>query len=157
MTNQQSYSMTRHNNNTHQQAAAAYGMSKSGNMTGFEVTSELYKGMIRFTGQAKNAYEAGRMEDMCEYIQKINRVLVALQSNLNFEEGGEAAVFLNDFYLEVFKKLFSVLKADDPVAEFDSVRDLLAPAAELWESHAQNAKKGTPDTHVAHPVIPNQE
>ena len=85
--------------NPYSQAAAAYGNVQAGTMSGFAVTAELYSGMIKFVGQAKSSYEAGRLDDMCLYIQKTNKILMALQSNLNFEEGGQASVFLNSYYL----------------------------------------------------------
>jgi len=109
--------------------------------------------MIRFVGLAKIAYTKGRLDDMCMYIQKVNKILIALQSNLNFEEGEQASVFLNDFYTEIFKRLFKVLRSDNPEAEFDAVHELLKPLSQLWHSHAENAKKAVPDTHVDMPII----
>lgn len=138
-------------NNPYQAAASAYGIRQDGNMSGFEVTSELYKGMIRFVGQAKKSYGEGKLDEMCNYIQKTNKILIALQSNLNFEEGGEAAIFLNDFYTEVFGKLFGVLRTEDPEMTFDEVHNLLKPAAQIWAAHAENAKKAMPETHVSVP------
>ena len=150
--NQQSTLMT--DNNPHQQAASAYGGMQKSNMSGFEVTAELYKGMIRFVGLAKNAYEGGRLDDMCMYIEKTNKILMALQSNLNFEECGEASVFLNDFYTGIFAKLTMFLRDHDPVSTFDEVYEILKPVYQIWQSHAQNAKKETPEDHVAMPIAP---
>lgn len=132
----------------HYHATSAYSNVQSGSMSGFEVVAELYKGMIRFVGQAKSAYEAGNLEDMCFYIQKTNKILIALQSNLNFEEGGEASVFLNDFYTDVFTKLFKILRSENPVAEFDAVHKMLVPVRDIWISHAENAKSGAPKAHI---------
>jgi flagellar biosynthetic protein FliS len=139
-------------NNPYATATAAYGARQDANMSGFEVTAKLYEGMLRFIGQAKNAHANNKLEDMCTYIQKTNKILMALQSNLNFEEGGQASVYLNDLYMEVFKRLFKVLRADDPQAEFDYVRSLLEPVSKIWASHAENAKKANPDTHVQAPT-----
>ena len=137
--------------NSYYHAAAAYGNRQSGTMSGFEVVAELYKGMIKFVGLAKSAYEVGRLDEMCNYIQKTNKILIALQSNLDFEQGGEAAVFLNDFYTGVFSKLVLVLRKDNPAAEFDEVHKMLRPVKDIWVAHAENAKKGAPDTHIALP------
>ena len=140
--------------NPYASAASAYGVRQEANMSGFEVTSKLYDGMIRFVGQAKNAHATGNFENMVGLVQKTNKILVALQSNLNFEQGGEATVYLNDLYTEVFKRLTFVLRAEDPQAEFDSVRNLLSPVAKMWADHAENAKKGKPDTHISVPGTP---
>lgn len=137
--------------NAYASAASAYGVRQDANMSGFEVTAKLYDGMIKFVGQAKKSYADGQLDHMCTYIQKTNKILIALQSGLNFNEGGEAAVFLNDFYTEIFKRLFGVLRTDNPEKEFDDVHEMLKPAAKIWAAHAENAKKGTPDSHVAIP------
>ena len=142
---------TPHGNNPYASAAMAYGVRQDGAMSGFAVTAELYKGMIKFVGQAKKSYVEGRLDDMCDYIARTNKILMALQSNLNFEEGGEASVFLNDFYTHVFAKLFKVLRADNPEQEFDDVHELLKPAAKVWEAHAENAKKANPDAFIELP------
>ncbi len=155
MINNQQSSLMTNNHTPHHNAASAYGQVQQANISGFEVVSELYKGMIRFVGQAKESYKIGRLDDMCMYIEKTNKILIALQSHLDFEQGGEASVFLNDFYNGIFGKLFKVLRADNPEAEFDEVYEILKPVAKIWENHAENAKKGTPDTHVAMPELPN--
>lgn len=139
------------NPNQHYQAAAAYGNVQSGTMSGFEIVAELYKGMIKFVGQAKSSYENGKLDDMCHYIQKVNKILIALQSHLDFEQGGQASVFLNDFYTSIFTKLFKVLRADDPIAEFNEVQEMLLPVKDIWVAHAANAKKGEPETHIEMP------
>lgn len=143
------------NNNPYATAAMAYGVRQEANMSGFEVTAKLYEGMIKFVGQAKLAHEKGRLDDMCTYIGKTNKILMALQGNLNFDDGGAASVYLNDLYMEVFKRLTFVLRTDDPAAEFDSVHNLLKPVAQMWKAHAENAKKANPDTHIAVPETPS--
>ncbi len=138
--------------NAYHTAATAYGNTQAGTMSGFEVVAELYKGMIKFVGQAKTAYEAGKLDDMCMYIQKTNKILMALQSHLDFEQGGEAAVFLNDFYTGIFAKLFKVLRAEDPLGEFDEVHAMLLPVKDIWVEHAANAKKGEPQAAIDLPA-----
>ena len=141
------------NKQSYTNAAMAYGSRQEANMSGFEVTAKLYEGMIRFVGQAKQAYEKGRLDDMCTYIGKTNKILMALQSNLNFDEGGQASVYLNDLYMEIFKRLFRILRTENPAAEFDSVHDLLKPVAQMWNAHVENAKKAKPETHISVPSV----
>jgi flagellar biosynthetic protein FliS len=150
--NQQSTFMT--DNNPYKNASSAYGSMQQANISGFEVVSELYKGMIRFVGLAKSSYESGRLDDMCMYIEKTNKILMALQSHLDFEQGGEASVFLNDFYNGIFMKLFKVLRTSDPAASFDEIYEILKPVSKIWESHAENVKKASPDVHVPMPEMP---
>lgn len=147
MTNPQNPTQT----NAYYHAASAYSNTQAGTMSGFEVVAELYKGMIKFVGQAKKSYQGGQLDDMCHYIQKTNKILMALQSHLDFEQGGEAAVFLNDFYTGMFSKLFKVLRADDPAAEFDEVHKMLLPVKDIWVAHAANSRKDDPEDHIALP------
>lgn len=150
MTNNQ----TPPNNNPYANAASAYGTAQEHNMSGFDITAKLFDGMIKFVGQAKTAYEANNLEDMVVFNTKAVKIASALQGHLNFEDGGEASVYLNDLYMEVFKRLTFVLRADDVSAEFDYVRDLLSPVAKMWKDHADNAKKATPDAHISVPDTP---
>lgn len=156
-----SYVMTDNNSNTpmgvnpYKNATSAYGIRQDANMSGFEVTAKLYEGMIRFIGQAKNSYKIGRLDDMVATIQKVNKILIALQSNLNFEgKANDAAVFLNDLYMEVFKRLTFILRAEDTEKEFDEVHALLAPVAKMWADHAENAKKAVPEASIKAPEVP---
>jgi flagellar protein FliS len=141
-------------NNPYAAASSAYGTAQEHDLSGFEIAAKLYDGMLRFIGQAKKAYEEDRIEDMVEYNIKATKILSALLSTLDFEKGGKAAVYLNDLYIEVFKRLTFILRADDVVAEFDYIRDLLSPVAKMWADHAENAKKANPDTHITAPEVP---
>ena len=80
--------------------------------------------------------------------------IVLLLTSCNFEEGGEASIYLNDLYMEVFKRLFQVLRTEDPEKTFDEVRDLLEPVSQIWIAHAENAKKASPDASVP---VPGQD
>ena len=145
------------NNNPYASAAMAYGTAQEHNMSGFDVTAKLYDGMIRFVGQAKAAYEGNRLEDMVNLNTKTIKIASALQGHLNFEgDAKEASVFLNDLYMEVFKRLTFVLRAEDPSAEFDYVQGLLAPVAKMWNDHALNAKQAVPKEHIDVPEISPQ-
>lgn len=143
--------------NAYVSATSAYGVRQDANMSGFEITAKLYEGMIKFVGQAKRSYTDNQLEDMCNYIQKTNKILIALQSNLNFDDGGEAAVFLNDFYTSIFGKLVAVLRTDNPEAAFDDVHELLKPAAKIWTAHAENAKRAVPASHIDLPDMDSEK
>ena len=97
--------------NPYQQAMGAYSKTNDESMNGFEVVVELYKGMMKNIREAKIAYEEGKLEEMVKINEKTNKILIALQSNINKEQGGEAAEFLNQFYNGLFAKLMRVLSA----------------------------------------------
>ena len=126
-------------NNPYQQASSAYQNIHETHMGGFDVVVELYKGIIRNTEAAKTAYQNGELEQMCKLNEKTTKILIALQSHLNHEQGGEAAAFLDSFYTGIFGQLMGVLRKEDPAAEFDQVLEYLKPVYEMWCKHAANS------------------
>lgn len=123
-------------NNPYQQAASAYQGAHETHMGGFDVVVELYKGIIKNVTAAKTAYQKGELEEMCKLNEKTTKILIALQSHLNHEQGGEAANFLDVFYTGIFGKLMSVLRKEDPAAAFDEILELIKPVYEIWCGHA---------------------
>lgn len=124
----------------HTNAANAYRDTAGEQMNGFEITVELYKGIIRNIEGARDAHKVGRLDDMVELNGKTNKILIALQSNLNFEEGGEAATFLDQFYTGIFASLSRILRVDDPQGEFEKILGYIQPVYEIWVQHAQNSR-----------------
>lgn len=119
-------------NNPYEKAATAYRSAYVNNIDGFGIVVELYKGMMGNIEQAKNAYQAGQLEQMCRLNEKTNKILVVLQSHLDFEQGGDAAIFLNQFYNSIFASLSKVLRTQDPEREFDRIRTSIEPVYQRW-------------------------
>ncbi|MGB0719333.1 MAG: flagellar protein FliS [Bdellovibrionales bacterium] len=124
----------------YQKAASAYQSSSTGDLNGFEIVVELYKGILKNIEAAKTAYQAGELEEMVRLNDKTNKILVALQSHLNFEQGGEAAIFLNSFYNQIFARIVRVLRVDDTAAEYDQIAEAVKPVYEIWCTHATNSR-----------------
>jgi flagellar protein FliS len=88
----------------------------------------LYDGMLQAVGKAKTAIEEGRIEDRFNATQKACRILLALQANLDFDQGGDMAVMLDRFYHTLFRDLQainlrnSVTLCDDVIAALKEVR-----------------------------------
>ncbi len=125
----------------HQNASSAYRTAYETNMSGMEIVAELYKGIIKNVEHAKESYKIGRLDDMCTQIEKTNKILVALQAHLNFDNGGEAADTLNNFYNNTFASLAQVLRKPNPEDEFDKVLRSIQPVYEIWCKHAVNEKE----------------
>lgn len=130
--------------NPYQQAMNAYSGTNEATMSGFEIVVELYKGIIKNIREAKIAHAEGNLEEMIKLIEKTNQILIALQSHINREEGGEAAEFLNDFYNGVFATLARIHKAEDPQAAFDKLLEDIQPVYEIWCRHAHGAAEENP-------------
>jgi flagellar biosynthetic protein FliS len=120
----------------YKQAATAYRDTYVSNMSNFDIVVELYKGILKNVRQAKSAYQADKLDEMCGFVEKANRILIALQSHLDFDNGGEASVFLNNFYNGIFSSLSSVLRTTNPEETFDRILENIQPIYEIWCKHA---------------------
>lgn len=128
-------------NNSHHHASSAYRNMYETNMSGMEIVAELYKGMLKNIEAAKKAHAEGNFEEMVNLNTKTNKILMALQSNLDFEQGGEASLFLNQFYSGIFASLTKILSEEDPQARFDEIIDSIKPVYKIWCEHAANSKE----------------
>ena len=132
------------NTDPYKQAAHAYQDTNTTAMNNFEIVVELYKGMIKNIRMAKAARQEGKLEEMCNSIEKTNQILIGLQTHIDRENGGEAAEFLDKFYTGVFGTLAKIHKAEDPDTEFDTLLGHIQPVYEIWCRHASDASKGEP-------------
>lgn len=126
--------MTEHENNAnlHAKAATAYQTAYVSNVSGMDIVVELYKGMIGNIKQAKAAYQAGKLDEMCRLNDKTIKILVALQSHLDFEEGADAAEYLNKFYNSIFASLTKILRKPSPERSFDQIIAAIEPVYQRW-------------------------
>lgn len=98
-------------------------------VTSLQAVVMLYDGVIQAVRQAKLAIEAGRIEDRFNATQKASKIVLGLQSALDFERGGDVAPMLDEFYTRVFARLQqinfsnSTHTCDDLVAALTDVRD----------------------------------
>ena len=105
----------------------------------------LYDGMIKEVKKAKEAVEEGRIEDRFNATQKACRILLGLQSHLDFEKGGDVSLMLDQFYHTIFRDLQSVNMKNSSVLCDDIVRALSEVRAS-WAELADNERRtGSPD------------
>ncbi|MCD8566411.1 MAG: flagellar protein FliS [Alphaproteobacteria bacterium] len=125
----------------YEKAATAYRTTYVSNISGFEIVAELYQGMLGNIEQAKNAYQCGKLDQFCRLNEKTYRILIALQSHLDFDQGGDAAVFLNNFYNSIFVSLAKIHKNQDPPQEFDRIIQFIRPVYQQWYALASSQKE----------------
>lgn len=131
------------NQNPYQKAAKAYQSNKDANLSPLQIVVELYKGLIRFMREGKQAVARSDFQTMITMNQKCFDILEALQTNLDLEQGGEDAKFLNEFYTIVFNKLSRILAVENPVAEYDALLNYIQPVYERWYSFAYGKLPGS--------------
>src|SRR3546814_881945 len=92
----------------------------------------LYDGMIKEVGKAKAAIQEGRIEDRFNATQKACKVLLGLQSHLDFEKGGDISLMLDQFYHTIFRDLQQInMKNSAPMC--DAVVAALGEVRSSWE------------------------
>lgn len=119
-------------NNPYQKASQAYQKKSDDTLTSLQIVVELYKGLIKNTKLAKQFWNSRQLDVMCTYIDKNFNILEALQSNLDLENGGEDAVFLNRFYTVIFSSLTLATSKPDPSAYFDEIISYIQQVHDRW-------------------------
>ena len=119
-------------NNPYQKASQAYQKKNDDTLTPLQIVVELYKGLIKNTKFAKQCWNNRQLDVMCGYIQKNFDIIEALQSNLDLENGGEDAAFLNRFYTVIFSSLTLATSKPDPSAYFDEIISYIQQVHDRW-------------------------
>lgn len=105
----------------------------------------LYDGMITEVGKAKAAIQEGRIEDRFNATQKACKILLGLQSHLDFERGGDIALMLNQFYHTIFRDL-QMVNMKNSVELCDDILAALSEVRGSWAQLADNERRtGSPD------------
>ena len=122
-------------------AIGAYTAAKSNASSPVEIVVMLYEAMLRNIEGARVAYEARDLATMCRLNQKTFKILMALQTNLDFERGGTKAQALNQFYTAVFLHLSQVLTATEPSLTFRHISGHVRDVCEFWRKVADREQK----------------
>ncbi len=105
----------------------------------------LYDGMIKEVGRAKTAIDEGRIEDRFNATQKACKILLGLQSHLDFEKGGDVSLMLDQFYHTVFRDLQQVNMKNSASACEEVIRALTEVRTSWAELAANEQRTGSPD------------
>jgi flagellar protein FliS len=90
----------------------------------------LYDGAIRFMQQSKEAIHDRRIEDRYHLLIRASDVVTGLQSCLDFENGGDIARVLYQFYAAIDLKIFSIHRSnsvetcDEVISDLKQMRDV---------------------------------
>ncbi len=111
--------------------ASAYRQA-SQNVGGLKAVVMLYDGMIRFVGEAKRADADGRFEDRYLLTEKASRIVIGLQGQLDFDNGGELSPVLSSFYDMLFMRMMQINSYEAQVVA-DDVLTALKDMRRAWE------------------------
>lgn len=105
----------------------------------------LYDAMIKEVAEAKAAIEEDRIEDRFNATQKACKILVGLQSHLDFEKGGDVSLMLDQFYHTIFRDLQQINMKNSPKL-CDEIMTALGEVRASWSELARNEQRtGSPD------------
>jgi flagellar protein FliS len=105
----------------------------------------LYDGMIKEVGKAKTAIAEGRIEDRFNATQKACKILLGLQSHLDFERGGDVSLMLDQFYHTIFRDLQQI-NMKNSAEMCDEVMTALGEVRTSWAQLADNERRtGSPE------------
>jgi flagellar protein FliS len=97
----------------------------------------LYEGAISAIASAKGEMERRNIAEKARLINKAIDIIEGLRNALEFNQGGEIAVSLNDLYLYMIQRLSTANLKNDP-ALLEEVSGLLTEILGAWETLAKS-------------------
>ncbi len=97
----------------------------------------LYEGILRFGGQAKRYIESGDIEKKIYYINRITDIFTELLNILDYEKGGDVAVYLTGLYTHQIK-LLTQANVENSTEKVDIVLNVARGLLEAWREIHQN-------------------
>ncbi len=123
----------------------------SQNVSPLKAVVMLYEGMIRLIGEAKIADLEERFEDRFNAVEKASRVLLGLQGQLDFENGGDVSPVLHEYYDSLFMRMMQINSRNGQEVA-DDVLTGLRELKRTWEEvHKQMEPSNQPSQ-----TAPNQ-
>lgn len=97
----------------------------------------LYDGVIRYLKQAGEAMEAKRIEERYHLLVKASEIISGLQGCLDFENGGDVARLLYNFYSSVDLRIFALHRSNSR-SECEHLIREMKQMRDVWHDIDQN-------------------
>ncbi|MEH6632610.1 MAG: flagellar export chaperone FliS [Halopseudomonas aestusnigri] len=101
----------------------------------------LYEGMIRLIQTAKIADEEQRFEDRFNAVEKASRVLLGLQGQLDFDNGGDISPLLHEYYDSLFMRMMQINSRNGQEVADDVIKGLVELKQSWEEVHKQTDQR----------------
>lgn len=92
----------------------------------------LYEGILRFCGQATRAIDTDDIENKIYYINRITDIFTELLSILDYEKGGEVALYLTGLYTHQIK-LLTQANVENSTEKISTVVNVTKGLLEAWK------------------------
>ncbi len=110
------------------------------NHVGAHQIAALYEGCIKFLYQAKDAIDAKDYETRFNTVNKVSNIIVGLRECLNFDEAGDVAKVLDDYYAMIDFQLLT-LQSNDSAELCDQIITSLKQMHGAWNDVAVDYNK----------------
>ncbi len=130
-------------------ALASYGRVANTETNRLQQVVMLYDGAIKFLRLTASDIETGNLAAKAEHSNRALDIVSYLQSILDFERGGEAALIYDNLYNVVTAIIIRASAALD-ASEMRRAADLLAPVRDAWTTIAANEIPVGPTGSIAH-------
>ncbi len=97
----------------------------------------LYEGILRFGGHIKRHIEDGDIEKKVYYINRVTDIFTELLNILDYEKGGDVAVYLTGLYTHQLK-LLTQANVENSTEKVDIVLNVAKGLLEAWREIHQN-------------------
>jgi flagellar protein FliS len=97
-----------------------------------QLVQMLFDGLLAALADAEGHMQRNAIAEKGESINRASKILIGLQSTLDFERGGELARNLNDLYDYAMRRILKANLRND-IAAIQEVRGLLGEITGAWE------------------------
>ncbi|HZT71924.1 MAG TPA: flagellar export chaperone FliS [Terriglobia bacterium] len=108
-----------------------------------DIFIQCYEEVIRLLHAAARAMDQNDIESKTQYLNRVLTFIVHLQGTLDFTNGGQVSVWLDQFYRLIRAQIFDASAQRNP-ALLRQAADYFADVRKLWE--------GVPAVHSADPA-----
>ena len=98
-----------------------------------ELIQMLFDGLIDSLSAARGHIEHRAIEEKSKCLTRASRILLGLQSALDFDQGGDLAANLHELYAYAIRRLLHVNIHND-LQVLDEVKSLMAEVREAWRA-----------------------
>lgn len=107
----------------------------------------LYDGAIRFVQQSVEAIRREDYETRYNLLTKTSEIITGLQNSLDFENGGDIAKLLYDFYASIDARIFSVHRSNH-IPTLESVMKELRMMRDAWHEIDRQQAEEAAKSHM---------
>jgi flagellar protein FliS len=93
----------------------------------------LFDGLIESITSAQGHLQRGAIQEKCKCLARASRIVIGLQSSLDFQKGGDLAKNLNELYDYVTRRLLHANAQNDPMA-LQEIHGLMSEIRQAWQN-----------------------